>query len=97
MELRQLPSDTRSVDQRQAKSGREGIMLVLSRKIGERIVILGEKEIVLTVLTVHGGRVRLGVEADASISIRRAELDQTKIVRQEPASRETHHAHGIAH
>jgi carbon storage regulator len=47
-------------------------MLVLNRKIGERIVI-GE-DIVVTVVKVQGKQVRLGIEAPASVSIRRKEL-----------------------
>jgi carbon storage regulator len=47
-------------------------MLVLNRKIGERIVI-GD-DIVLTVVKVQGKQVRLGIEAPLSVSIRRQEL-----------------------
>lgn len=47
-------------------------MLVLSRKIGERIVI-GE-DIVISVLGLHGSRVRLGVTAPQEVSIQREEL-----------------------
>ena len=54
-------------------------MLVLNRKIGERIVI-GDN-IVLTVVKVQGRQVRLGIEAPPSVSIRRMERDP----RDEPA------------
>ena len=47
-------------------------MLVLSRKIGERIVI-GDN-VVLTVLAVKGRQVRLGIEAPAAVPIRRETL-----------------------
>ena len=47
-------------------------MLVLNRKIGERIVI-GDG-IVVTVVKVQGKQVRIGIEAPASVSIRRQEL-----------------------
>ena len=47
-------------------------MLVLSRKIGEKIVI-GEG-IVVTVLEVKGRQVRLGLEAPPEVSIWRGEL-----------------------
>jgi carbon storage regulator len=47
-------------------------MLVLTRKIGERIWI--GKEVVVTVLSVQGHRVRLGIEAPASVPVRRDEL-----------------------
>lgn len=47
-------------------------MLVLTRKIGERIVI--DNQIVLEVLQVKGQRVRLGIEAPAGAVILRQEL-----------------------
>lgn len=46
-------------------------MLVLSRKIGQRILI-GEG-IELEVLEVRGNRIKLGINAPADISIHRAE------------------------
>lgn len=48
-------------------------MLVLSRKVGECIVV-PDYGITLTVLKVEGGKVRLGISADASIPIYRQEL-----------------------
>lgn len=47
-------------------------MLVLSRKVGERIVI-GD-QIRITVVRLQGGTVRLGIEAPQSTTILRAEL-----------------------
>ena len=47
-------------------------MLVLSRKIGERIVI--EPGIEIAVVEIRGGKVRLGIEAPRDVSIRRSEL-----------------------
>jgi carbon storage regulator len=47
-------------------------MLVLSRKENERLMI-GEN-IVVTIVRVSGGKVRLGIEAPADVSIRREEL-----------------------
>jgi len=49
-----------------------GGMLVLSRKVDERIII-GES-IVITVIELRGDRVRLGIQAHDSINIRRAEV-----------------------
>lgn len=49
-------------------------MLVLARKIGERICIGDEIEIV--VLRFHGNRVQLGIDAPQCIKIRRQELHQ---------------------
>ena len=47
-------------------------MLVLSRKVGERILI-GDN-VVVEVLQVRGGHVRLGISAPAEVRIRREEL-----------------------
>jgi len=47
-------------------------MLVLSRKIGDEIVIGGC--IRVKVVAVHGSRVRLGIVADESIAVHRAEV-----------------------
>jgi carbon storage regulator CsrA len=58
-----------------SKSGffvRESSMLVLSRKVGERIVI-GEN-ITLVVKRVAGHRVTLGIEAPNSVHVVRGEL-----------------------
>ncbi len=46
-------------------------MLVLTRKVGERIV-LGQS-IVVRVLQTRNGRVRLGIEAPPEVSVRRPE------------------------
>ena len=47
-------------------------MLVLSRRIGERIVIGGD--VVVTVLGTRGTQVRLGVEAPDSVGVWREEI-----------------------
>jgi carbon storage regulator len=47
-------------------------MLVLSRKVGERILI-GDN-VVVEVLQVRGGHIRLGISAPAEVRIRREEL-----------------------
>jgi carbon storage regulator len=47
-------------------------MLVLTRKIGEEVVI-GD-HIRLTLVAIHGRQVRLGVTAPLGVSIRREEL-----------------------
>ena len=47
-------------------------MLVLSRKVGERLVI--GPNIVLTVLEIRGNVVKLGCEAPLSVSIHREEV-----------------------
>jgi carbon storage regulator len=47
-------------------------MLVLSRKLGERIMI-GDR-IVVTVLKLSNGQVRLGIEAPGDIAVFRDEI-----------------------
>ena len=47
-------------------------MLVLTRKVGESIVIADD--IVVTVIEIRGGQVRLGVDAPKEVSIHRSEL-----------------------
>jgi carbon storage regulator len=49
-------------------------MLVLSRKLGESIVI--GNGITVTVVEVHGERVRLGFTAPADVPIHREELQR---------------------
>lgn len=49
-------------------------MLVLTRKVGEKIVI-GE-DIIVTVLAMRGGQVRLGIEAPDAVRVRREELGE---------------------
>lgn len=53
-------------------------MLVLSRRTDERIVI-GDR-IVLTVLSVQGNRVRIGIEAPSDVSVDRQEIRQRKVI-----------------
>lgn len=57
-------------------------MLVLSRKVGERIYIADNIE--LTIVGVQGGRLRLGISAPENVSIHRAEVQQR--VNQERAA-----------
>lgn len=47
-------------------------MLILTRKPGERLII-GD-DIAVTVLSVKGNQVRLGVQAPASIAVHREEI-----------------------
>lgn len=57
-------------------------MLVLTRKIGEQIVI--SDNIRVTVVSVGPGRVKIGIEAPASVSIDRQEVHDKKRVEAEP-------------
>lgn len=47
-------------------------MLILSRKVGEAIVI--DNEITVRVLEVKGGQIRLGVEAPGRVRVHREEV-----------------------
>ena len=47
-------------------------MLILSRKLNERIVI--GNDIVITVVSIRGGHVRLGVEAPRQVPVHRREV-----------------------
>lgn len=48
-------------------------MLVLSRKAGERVV-MPHSGVVVTVLSVQGNRVRLGISAPAGVAVYREEV-----------------------
>ena len=65
-------------------------MLVLSRKSRESVVIGGtdgfHQMLKVTVLGIEGGRVRLGFEADASVSVRREEVWRKVRTRDETGS-----------
>ncbi len=62
---------------------RERLMLVLTRKLGESIVIDGN--IVVEVVQIEGQRVRLGISAPRDIPVRRSELGHSTVaaVREE--------------
>jgi carbon storage regulator len=55
---------------------KENIMLVLSRRIGEEIVI--GRDIRVTVLSVKGDRVRLGITAPRSVCVDRQEVHERR-------------------
>lgn len=64
-------------------------MLVLSRKVGERLLI-GD-EIAITVVKIQGGGVRIGVEAPVSLAVVREELRE-KLSQQRLATQDTSEA-----
>lgn len=61
-------------------------MLVLSRKVGEQIVIDGG--ITVTVTSIDGNKVRLGISAPPNVRIDRAEMHQRIRKFAEPAARQ---------
>lgn len=54
------------------KNLRDSSMLVLSRKVGEQIVIAGD--IVILVKRIKGDRVSIGIEAPQTVRVARTEL-----------------------
>jgi len=60
-------------------------MLVLTRRKDESIVIAGN--IVVTVVSVDGGKVRLGIEAPSDISVHRSEVHESICKGHEEAKR----------
>lgn len=55
---------------------KEGVMLVLSRKLNEKIVIDGN--IVVTVVKIDRNTVRLGIEAPSQVPVFREEIIQNQ-------------------
>lgn len=49
-------------------------MLVLTRKLEQKIVIGNRKRIIITILKVQGDQVSIGIEADSDVPIYREEL-----------------------
>jgi carbon storage regulator len=50
-------------------------MLVLSRKVGERIVV-PDYDVTITVVAVRGDQVRLGISAPVDVAVHREEIWQ---------------------
>jgi carbon storage regulator len=55
---------------------KEGAMLVITRKVGESIVI--DETIRVTLVSLQGGKVRLGIEAPTYITVDREEVHERK-------------------
>ncbi|MCK4608605.1 MAG: carbon storage regulator CsrA [Gammaproteobacteria bacterium] len=51
-------------------------MLILTRKIGESIVIGDDAAIDVTILGITGGQIRLGIAAPKDVSVHREEIYQ---------------------
>lgn len=52
-------------------------MLVLTRRIGEQIVLDGN--IIVTVMAIDGNKIRLGIQAPKSVRVDRAEIHQRRL------------------
>lgn len=59
-------------------------MLILTRKVGERIVI--NENITIEVLEIKGHQVRIGIKAPRDVSVHREEIF-TKIQNEQPPSK----------
>lgn len=71
-------------------------MLTLTRTAGQGIVIGKDREIVLKVTAVGGGKVQLGIEADASIPVQRVEPEAVFPAGNGLLKRESRHVMGTA-
>jgi carbon storage regulator len=56
-------------------------MLILTRRVGEKLVIGDDIEVVICAL--HGNQVRLGVEAPKGISVHREEIYKKVLAERE--------------
>lgn len=71
-------------------------MLVLTRKVGDKIAIGQQAEILITIMGIRGGRVLLGIDAQPSVTVRRV-IPQSAAVSQENWSpREQKHVMEVA-
>lgn len=78
--------DVRNRTPRPPFTWKEVIVLVLSRKKNERIVITsGTERIVITVVDIRGDKTRLGCDASPAVTIDREEIDQVKQKEKESA------------
>ena len=64
-------------------------MLILTRRIGEKLVI-GEN-VIITVLAAKGSQIRIGIEAPRDIAVHREEIFQ-RILKERKALNGTHHS-----
>ena len=71
-----------TVDRSVASLRRAEAMLVLSRKLGEKIQI--SENITITVLEIDRGKIRLGIDAPRSVTVLREELANQSLARQSP-------------
>ena len=62
------------------------IMLVLTRRVGEKLII-GE-DVIVTVLGVKGMQVRVGIEAPRDVMVNREEIYQ-RILKEQKALKDT--------
>jgi carbon storage regulator len=72
------------------RTGEETAMLILTRRVGETVVIGDDVDV--TVLGVKGNQVRLGVKAPRSVSVHREEI--YKRIKEEAGDSPGNHVNG---
>ena len=55
-------------------------MLVLTRRIGEQLVI--DENIVLTIVAIEGNKIRLGIAAPSAVRVDREEVHRRRIAQE---------------
>jgi carbon storage regulator len=55
-----------------ANSGKEATVLIITRRVGERIMI--GSDVSVTILGVQGGQVRIGIDAPRDVEVHREEV-----------------------
>jgi carbon storage regulator CsrA len=64
-------------------------MLILTRRIGEKLVI--DENVIITILAAKGSQIRIGIEAPRDVPVHREEIFQ-RILAERKASNGTHHS-----
>ncbi len=64
-------------------------MLILTRRIGEKLVI--NENVIITILAAKGSQIRIGIEAPREVQVHREEIFQ-RILEERKALNGTHHS-----
>jgi carbon storage regulator len=51
-------------------------MLILTRKVGEKLIIGDDSEVTVVVLGIAGNQVRIGIDAPKNVAVHREEIYQ---------------------
>lgn len=58
--------------------GEYSIMLLLSRRVGETVMIGEDPVVEVTVISIHGNQVKIGISAPKNVLVDRAEIRRMK-------------------